>query len=529
MIMNFPWKKGSIKKLLGNWIFLSLISAILLIISFETKAGTVIGWVSFVPLFIIILNFDLKRVIFSGLITGIIFNSVYLLWLKEYNHPLTLPLSIFTELLYFLPSVILVFFINKYFPDVLKPVSFSAIWVFIDYLKSVGFLAFPWGIIGYTQYPNIPLIQIASIFGVWGIDYLLIYFNFVLSLLLLEKRKEKRIVYYHLYILLFLIFISHLYGFFITKKGNYIGDKSIRLSLIQANFNPWNPNVNKNLKLEMDLTRRTLIRNPEMIIWSESSVPFPYDYFLKKGSYYAVKIDRFIKSLNRGFLFGGLGFEGNVKKGRYIGKFYNVGYFYDPDSGYQFYRKIHLVPFGEYFPYKRLFPFVAKILESAGAGDFTPGNKYVVFDYRGLKFSVLICFEDVFGDLARQFVKKGSRLLVNITNDAWSGSKSAEIQHFVISILRSVENRVSLVRVANGGVTGWIDPYGRIKETLPLFKKGFLVCDVPYSNNVKRLTFYTRYGDFLPKMLMAYLIIFSIYLVIRKILDIILKRNNINI
>ena len=544
MIFSFPYIVFLVKRFTRNWIFLSLLSSLLLYLAFNLDVGAPFGWIALIPLYIVLIREKLSRAILSSLLTGVFFNFFYLIWLKEYNHPLTLPLSIVAELLYFCASVVLSWLVIRFVPDSrssgvdgLKIFLVPALWTFIDYLKTVGFLAFPWGILSYTQYRNIYFIQSASIFGVWGIDFLVIYFNFFVASAFINyiegkksgKKNGKKAILINGIVLFALILSSYSFGLVKVREEKYSDDssRSVRLSLVQANFNPWDPGVMKSLRKEIELTRKTLDKNPDLVIWSESSVHFPFDFFLKLKNRYAIIIDEFAKSLNRGFVFGSLGFEGEIVKGRFKGKFYNTAYFYSPDRGYQVYRKIHLVPFGEWFPYKKIFPFVARILEKAGAGDFTPGNEYKVFKYGDLNFNVLICFEDVFGDLARRFVLNGSRMLINVTNDAWSGSRIAEKQHFVISILRTVENRVPLVRVANGGVTGWVDPYGRVKSTLPLFKKATLVCDVPYKKSVEKLTFYTRHGDFLPKLFLLLNIAVLFFLVIRKIVDIVLKRNNI--
>jgi len=454
--------------------------------------------------------------------------------LKEYKQPLTLPLSLFAELIYLIPQVILAWFAFRIVPIYFRSLALTSIWIFFDYLKTIGFLGFPWGVIGTTQYKNILLIQIASIFGIWGVDFVVVFFNSVLAEFFSNLNKIRINIFSYknflnVVISILIIFISLIYGFIVLKNDKYSGDKSIKLSLIQANFNPWNPNLNKSLEKEFMLVRKSLSYNPDMIIWSESSVPFPFDYYLEKKNKYARKVDSFIKNLGKPFIFGSLSFKGIYKKGKFKGDFYNIAYYYDPDVGYDYYRKIHLVPFGEWFPYKKLFPFVAKILENAGAGDFKPGTEYKVFKNKDLYFNVLICFEDVFGNLARKFVKNGSNLIVNITNDAWSGYKKAEIQHFSISVFRTVENRVPLVRVANGGVTAYIDPYGRIKRKLQLFKSEYLVCDVRFRSrigNSKALTFYTKYGDVLPIFLFIMVNFILLTKLVRKIVDIILNRNN---
>jgi len=529
------FKKGYLPLTLFNWPILSLISSFLLVLSFPIPGMSIIAWIALVPFFIVITRESLSRVIFATIIVNFTFNFFYLIWLKEYKQPLTFPLSLVAELLYLMPQVIFSWLIYHITPRYLKTLMLASVWIFFDYLKTIGFLAFPWGIVGYTQYRNTLLIQTSSIFGVWGIDLLIVFFNSSLAIFIIKIRGEgmdlfnwKSFETLNLVISILFIIFSVVYGLFVLKNDRYSGEKSIKLSLIQPNFDPWSPNLNKSLEKEFSLTMKSLKYNPDMIIWSESSVPFPFDYYLAKKNVYALKIDSFIKRTKRPFIIGSLSFQGVYKNGRFRGKFYNVAYYYEPGKGYDYYRKMHLVPFGEWFPYKKLFPFAARILEKAGAGDFSPGTSFKVFKYEDLAFNVLICFEDVFGNLARKFVQNGSRLMINITNDAWSGSEKAEVQHFSISVFRAIENRVPLVRVANGGVTVYLDPYGRIVERLPLFKSDYLVCNVKYKPTVsmENLTFYTKHGDFLPFSMITLVIFVLLVELFIKIVDIILNRNN---
>jgi apolipoprotein N-acyltransferase len=268
--------------------------------------------------------------------------------------------------------------------------------------------------------------------------------------------------------------------------------------------------------LEMELTIEGLKHDPDLIVWSESSVPFPYEYYLERENSHALQVHRFASSLNMPFIFGTLEYE---KTGTGEVNHYNVAVYYNEGILQDSYRKIHLVPFGEWFPYKRLFPFVVKILEEAGAGDFVPGTQYEVYHDTDFRFSILICFEDVFGNLARKFVLRGSQLLINVTNDAWTGSEKAETQHYSISVFRTIENRRSLVRAANGGVTVCVNPYGRPRAQLPLFVSDVLVCDVDIVDS-STITFYTKFGDLIPLILLPLTLLGALLLLVKKFIDI---------
>ena len=507
------------------WIPLSLSSALLLNLSFPCPGVSVLAWITLVPLYIVLMTGPLKRAILGGIITGLFFNIIYLFWVKEYKHPASLPGVVVGEVACFLFAVILSWFLYHQV-HFLRELALPLGWLTIDYCKTIGYLAFPWGILGYTQYSNVLMIQSASIFGIWGISFLIYYCNATvaaLTLNLLKKRVETRSIV-NAAVVCVLILLSIIFGF-ITLGETKTEGKTKRVALVQPSFDPWSPDLEGNIMMEIALTQRALEADPDLIVWSESSVPFPFDFYLEKNYRYARLIYDYFTSIRKPILFGTTEFMGEYSDGEFDGDFYNVAIFYNRGRKEGIYRKIHLVPFGEWFPYKRLFPWVVRILEEAGAGDFKPGTEYSIFQCKSLTFSSLICYEDVFGNLARKFVQKGSRLLVNITNDAWTNSPKFELQHFSISVFRSIENRVSLVRCANGGVTACVDPYGRVIGSLPLFTNDLLVCEVPISSGA-RLTFYTRYGDLLPWIVIVVAAALVIVAVVKKSIDTIQNKNN---
>jgi apolipoprotein N-acyltransferase len=172
--------------------------------------------------------------------------------------------------------------------------------------------------------------------------------------------------------------------------------------------------------------------------------------------------------------------------------------------------KMHLVPFGEYVPLARFFPFVNKMVE--GIGDFSPGNVITPLDTGKGKIGVLICAEVIFPELSRAYVLAGSRLLVNITNDAWFGRSSAPYQHLSMTVFRAVENRMPLVRAANTGITAIIDSKGHIRRMTQLFKEDYLTGDIRLGDEE---TIYTRYGDIFAKLCLAFSLVI-IVLMFRK-------------
>jgi apolipoprotein N-acyltransferase len=511
------------------WTLPAVSSAILLILSFPRPGIFILAWISLFPLYAVIASGTLKRAVGAGLITGLLFNTVYLFWVKEYKHPVSLPGVLLVEMVHFLLAVILSFILYHHsclrrggpFRELALPLA----WTAVDYLKTVGYLAFPWGIIGYSQYRNLVMIQSASIFGIWGISFLIYYFNAVLAGAVVDLKRGRGAgrIAVSAAVVCGLMAGSIAFGF--LKLAQEQPRETKRVALIQPNFDPWSPDIEGNLLKEMVLTEKALQEEPDLIVWSESSIPFLYDFYLSRNYRYARLVHDYFTSIEKPVLLGTTEFTGEYENGEFYGDFYNVAVFYAPRGRRDVYRKIRLVPFGEWFPYKRLFPWVVRILEAAGAGDFKSGTEYTVFNCDGLQFNALICYEDVFGNLARKFVKRGSRLLVNITNDAWTASPTFELQHFSISVFRSIENRVSLVRCANGGVTACVDPCGRIIGHLPVFTTDYLVCDVPVSKE-ERITVYSRFGDLLSRLVAAVVGVLLLLAAVKKAIDTIRNKNN---
>ncbi|MDR2784991.1 MAG: apolipoprotein N-acyltransferase, partial [Treponema sp.] len=171
---------------------------------------------------------------------------------------------------------------------------------------------------------------------------------------------------------------------------------------------------------------------------------------------------------------------------------YNAVMLFEKGELVTWYRKLHLVPFTEHFPYEKQLPWVYNALKNADTHFWEKGNEATVFESAGVKFSTPICFEDTFGYISRLFTGNGAELIVNLTNDAWSASLPAQMQHLSMAVFRAVENRRSMARSTASGQTCGIDPNGKILAMAEPFAEAFLNVDLPV---VKKTTIYTRFGD----------------------------------
>jgi apolipoprotein N-acyltransferase len=257
--------------------------------------------------------------------------------------------------------------------------------------------------------------------------------------------------------------------------------------LVQGNIDQsikWDESFQKEtLKIYERLSSKVSEGKPDLIIWPETATPF---FFQEASEYQPLILD--IPERTKAFvLFGSPSYK--IEKGKV--NHYNSAYLASPAKELVgMYDKIHLVPFGEYVPLSNLLFFIGSLGE--GIGNFKPGKEIFNFSLPQGKFGVLICFEIIFPDLCRRFVKDGADFLVTITNDAWFGRTSAPYQHFSMATFRAIENRVFIARAANTGISGFIDPSGRIVKQGGIFTEEAMNGMIRLSSEK---TFYTLYGD----------------------------------
>jgi apolipoprotein N-acyltransferase len=386
------------------------------------------------------------------------------------------------------------------------------IWVSLEYIRSnMGFMAFPYVWLGYTQHAHPLVIQIASVAGAYGVSFLLAMINsavaaFLLSLLYRSKnlnpRANRPISNRGLVsiagVAAFLTILTICYGIMVVSKPT--AGKKLKVSVVQGNIEQtkkWDPkHAEVIMQTYVELTRKALKDQPDLIVWPEAATPRAISRDQKLYS----QVKQIAEEAGIPLLLGSSSHqkfsEGQSRKI----EFRNSAFLIGPETRVknQQYDKIHLLPFGEYLPYGESVPWswinVPKVPSTM------PGKEFTVFQCPTFRFSAPICWETLFPDLSRKFVKSGAQFLVNITNEAWFG-RSVGPQHYVISsVFRAVENRVYVVRCANTGISCFIDPYGRIagrvkdENNQDIFVRGVLTETViPMESR----TLYTRYGDWL--------------------------------
>jgi apolipoprotein N-acyltransferase len=240
------------------------------------------------------------------------------------------------------------------------------------------------------------------------------------------------------------------------------------------------------------MTRDAIGSNAQFILWPESATPVAYERGVAQGE----AIRRLAREANITLLIGSDQYEPilPIDQGTPQERIYNAAYLIKPDgSTAGIYRKIHLVPFGEYVPFGRVLTFVGPIISAVGdLSAFTPGTDAMVLPIGAHKASTAICYEVIYSSLMRAFVVNGSELLTTITNDAWYGWSSAAYQHWQQASLRSIEEGRYLARAANTGISGFVDPYGRVLQSSAMFQNAVMVEDVRF---LTTRTIYSRIGD----------------------------------
>lgn len=382
-------------------------------------------------------------------------------------------------------------------------VTAPLLWIVVEFFRSnAGSLALPWALLGHTQYLMLPIMQIVAYTGVYGISFLIVMVNAALSEALLHflamdrsRSAEFRPALRVLAVPSMLVSLVSLYGSYVLTTAA-VGE-SVSVTVIQPNIAQdlkWHPalladHVKKHVWLSQEAAQD---KATSLIVWPEGAV----EGFIAGNLSLQRVVINLAKETDTHLLIGSAQRpKFGSREFRRI-RLFNSAFLVSPSLGIaQQYHKMRLLPFAEYLPANEFFPWPARY--TSGAGNYIPGNDYTLFDLNGTKFGVAICWENIFSGHFRQFVKSGARFMINITNEAWFMDSSAPYQFLSMAVLRAVENRVSIVRSANTGISGFIDPYGRVTRTVQVngketFVEGYL-SDAVALNSTR--TFYTLHGD----------------------------------
>ena len=497
-------------------IFLVVLSGTLTALAFPKFNLSFFAWVSLIPFLFVLAQKTPKQSFVLGLLAGISFNAILIYWIPDvpaHYGNLSIGMSLFIYAVFVLYLALFWAFFSFCFAKIRRayPNLFFLLapflWIAFEYILTHFLTGFPWGLLGYSQYKNLWFLQIASITGIYGLSFILVLFQSSFVYSMIQKRRMP------FFLVLFLILIIHIWGWLSMTK-TLDTKPSFKASVIQGNVSSdinWNQISDQQkwnlFQRHLDLSASAYAEGSGLILWPEFTVPLcfscPYGIYQE----FKQRLLDFVEETGSTLLVG----TNETAVSQQNALYFNTALCIHPGQRMTKYYKMHLVPFGEYTPYKKVFFFIENMTHAIG--EITPGSEHVLHEYRGKNFGSPICYEIIFPNLVRNFVKKGAEFLVTITNDGWYGKSSAPYQHFAIAVVRAVENRRYLLRAATTGVSGIVDPYGRIIHRSEMMTQTYLTENI---SPIDKLTLYTRWGDFLPLISLTLGVLFLILAMVIK-------------
>ncbi len=462
-----------------DW-FLVIFSALLMSTAYPPLRSGFVIYLALVPLIFALENKGPSDAFKIGYLFGLVSNSLLLFWIgwaTVFGAAAALVLlCLYTAFLAWFYALVR----KKWGTRALFLLPF--LWVSMEYVRSLTEISFPWLNLAYTQTYYLSLIQYASVTGNYAVSFWIVCLNLIIYLIIKHQRRIALAVS----IFAILIILPYIYGWWVMSQK--IERDHIKIALLQGNIEPkvkWDQRfLDYNIQTFIDMSKEAAKEDVDLILWPETAAPC----YLASESLYMEEIQATSDSLNVPLLVGTNDYEA-TGEGRIW--YYNSVFLFRPKGGYpQVYNKIHLVPFSEKIPYDEKLRVSDKV--QLGQSDFASGKSLTIFGIPQGRFATLICFESVYPALVRGFVKKGAEFLVNVTNDAWFGKTHGPFQHAQIAVFRAIENRISIARCANTGVSMFIDPFGRVRSATRIFVRTTVIDQI---TSKLKSTFYTRHGD----------------------------------
>jgi apolipoprotein N-acyltransferase len=460
-------------------------------LAFPVTDWEIVAWVALVPLLVTAVRCPVRGALAWGWLFGTVHFLVLLRWLdftfRTYS-AIPWPLT-------WAPTLALAGYCGLYAGGWAAAVSWLGrrsvawalgaapfVWVAGEWVRGHLMGGFPWGLLGYSQYLSLPVIQIAELGGVYGISFVIVAANAALAgCLVLPRRVALGGV------ALAGAMVAGTIAFGVWRLSGPPPAGQVTVAIMQ-------PSIEQPLKFEpghaaatvgiyLALTRRAGAERPDLIVWPETALPT----VLRRDPGLVRTLGSLSSTVGAPLLVGSIDVDGSTPA-----KPRNTAFLLTEQGIVGRYDKIRLVPFGEFVPLSGLIGFVRGWAEFIA--ELEPGSRASVFSGPPAPFAVVICYEGIFPELVRELVRGGARLVVNMTNDAWFGRTSGPWQHLAMYPFRAVEHRVAIVRAANTGVSAFIAPTGRIVHSAALYERTTLAERVPLR---ARDTVYARFGDWL--------------------------------
>ncbi len=526
-------------------------SGILLGFSFPPSPFYSLAYVAFIPMFFLFARLEsFCQITKYSYLFLLIFHLITVYWTggfvvgKDIWMMTAGAAVVFIHPIFFLPIILLAFVVKKRLGLVQGLIAFALFWTSFEYLHSLGEYSFPWLTIGNSQAYDLNRIQIVEYSSVYGLTLLIFAFNIIAFLLIVNQANgtwkfRSRQFLSLVSVMVIMYFGSALYGKYVISKQSIDTKNRISVGIIQPNFDPWDKwsgiyndkweSYIHQLNYYFDETKQLSKFKPDIIFWPETAIPFHillprYSLFLSKLLLLSdtLKIPIFT-GLPTAEIFDSLHAPATSERigtsNSYV-ESYNSAVLIQPNSIVgQIHKKSILVPFAERIPYAETFRWLIEPLKwNVGISSWGKGADTVVYslglkDGRQTKFSGMICYESVYPNYVREFVKRGAEFLAIITNDSWWGNTSGAYQHAAFGSLRAVETRRWVVQCANGGISMIIDPTGKRQLTTDLYIKTKFIADIGLLSDE---TFYVKYGDVAAEMCLAVSLMMLITAVFKK-------------
>ncbi|MBN1649616.1 MAG: apolipoprotein N-acyltransferase [Spirochaetales bacterium] len=503
---------------------LSTVSAVLYTLCFPNELVLwgipVLAWIALVPLFLVFYYSSFGRAFFYGLVFGSVQSILINFWQSTYSFVgLQIVASglIIEYTLFLLVLLAILHIFKKHRLFLIAP-----IWTLFEYLRSIGFLGYPWGLAGSSQFRFTPFIQLASITGIWGLSFLILLANAAITLTLIRCLEDRSFRFsmsrYSFLIVACGLFVCNLLFGLLAIAGidsrNRKAPDSRAVLVIQQNTDPRKHDYQQSLDYLRELTDLGLAEmdeKPALVVWPEGAFKPDIRWWSEADRIDSLygrlfsQLQEFIVSRQINVVTGTqdhiylLNDELKIEQ-----RNMNSSALLNSDGSLnRIFHKMKLVPFTEHFPYKKEFPKMWDFLQKFDTSNWLAGwERRVLRTNEGFAFVTPICFEDAFPDHIRRFVPEGVDLIANMSNDYWSLSPVEGLQHGINGLFRAVENRRPMVRSTCSGYTVYADQAGRIiSEASGFYEKSWIIADIPDAEN--GLTIYTRYGDWFPLFLLA--------------------------
>jgi apolipoprotein N-acyltransferase len=484
-----------------GWLLVFL-SAVLQILSFPSLGLYFICWIALAPLFAVLIDRryspSLTRCVLFAYFNGVLWYAGTCYWIFHVMHSYgNLPSPIAAAILVLFCLYLALYHAafglllglatrSRLFANARVLVVVPFFWIAVE-LARAHITSFPWDLLGYAQVNNLPLTRLATFTGVYGLSFAIALVNSILALGFLLPRDRRMAVA-----------LTGIMGAIALESGSLVpypeSHSDHVAALVQENLPileaDWSPTF-------YDLTISQLVQlsgqgasgaalassNPVLIVWPESPAPF-----YTSDQKFQHWLSALAQDSHAYLIVGGLGVGPKVGS---KSEMFNSAQLVLPDGNWgPRYDKIHLVPFGEFVPFRNMLGFAQSLTHDIG--EFSRGNQRNVLHVDGHGVGTFICYESIFPDEVLRFVRNGAELFVNISNDGWFGESGAPGQHLNMARMRAIENGRWLLRATNTGITASISPLGQVIAAAP--RKMRTVLEAPYSFE-SGTTFYTRHGD----------------------------------